>query len=291
MPASQTVFRELPQSVPSLAGRSSRSKHLDGWFLVGLLIAVGAAVAAISSAGIGLKYFLQPTGAVMVLGGTFGVILVAAPSRALLYSARRLLELFSTQPVNREVLIEKILTYARASRYGGMAALQEMIQTADDDFLREALQLATDVKDRAELQAILETGLRMRERQGEADAKTLEVAGGFAPTLGILGTVVGLIEVLRRFSNVESVSLGIGTAFVSTIYGLGLANLVLLPAAHRIRARVAETFEVNELIIEGVLCLFDQLHPTLIRDRLSPYLRKASGQANARPAPALPGSL
>lgn len=226
----------------------------------------------------------------MVLGGTFGVILVAAPSRALLYSARRLLDLFSTQPVNREALIEEIITYARASRYGGMAALQEMIQTADDDFLREALQLATDVKDRAELQAILETGLRMRERQGEADAKTLEVAGGFAPTLGILGTVVGLIEVLRRFSNVESVSLGIGTAFVSTIYGLGLANLVLLPAAHRIRARVAETFEVNELIIEGVLCLFDQLHPTLIRDRLSPYLRKAGGQAKARPAPALPGS-
>jgi chemotaxis protein MotA len=221
----------------------------------------------------------------MVLGGTLGVILVTTPSHALLHSARRVLELFSAQPVSREALIEEIVAYARASRFGGMAALEQTIQTAGDDFLREALLLAMDAKDRAELQAVLETGLRMRERQGEADAKTLEVAGGFAPTLGILGTVVGLIDVLRQFSNLESAGFGIGTAFVSTIYGLGLANLVLLPAAYRIRARVAETFEIHELISEGVLCLFDQLHPALIRHRLSSFLRKVDGQAGAARTP------
>jgi chemotaxis protein MotA len=104
------------------------------------------------------------------------------------------------------------------------------------------------------------------------------VAGGFAPTLGILGTVVGLIDVLRQFSNMQSVGLGIGTAFVSTLYGLGLANLVLLPAAHRIRAKVAETFELQELIIEGVLCGVDRVHPSLIRHRLNAFLRKQHGQ-------------
>jgi chemotaxis protein MotA len=106
----------------------------------------------------------------------------------------------------------------------------------------------------------------------------LEVAGGFAPTIGIIGTVVGLIEVLRHFANLQSVGFGIGTAFVSTIYGLALANLLLLPAAHRIRSRVAESFEIQELIIEGVLSLADNVHPALIRMRLSAYMRQKDAQ-------------
>ena len=105
------------------------------------------------------------------------------------------------------------------------------------------------------------------------DAKILEVAGGFAPTIGILGTVVGLIDVLRHFSNVASVGHGIGTAFVSTIYGLTLANLVLLPVANRIRARVADLFEVQELIMESVLALVDGVHPMALRQRLTSFLR------------------
>ena len=129
---------------------------------------------------------------------------------------------------------------------------------------------------------VLETELRMRERQGETDAKTLEVAGGFAPTIGIIGTVVGLIEVMRHFSNLQSVGFGIGTAFVSTIYGLALAKLLLLPAAHRIRARVAENFEIQEMIIEGVLSLTDHVHPALIRLRLSAYMRQRDVQLPRR---------
>ena len=101
--------------------------------------------------------------------------------------------------------------------------------------------------------------LQMAERQGEADAKTLEVAGGFAPTLGIVGTVIGLIDVLRQFANLTSAGYGIGTAFVSTIYGLALANLLLLPMAHRIRARVAEAFETAASKYLG-----DPLEPALL---------------------------
>jgi chemotaxis protein MotA len=119
----------------------------------------------------------------------------------------------------------------------------------------------------------------MNERHGESDAKALDVAGGFAPTIGIIGTVVGLIEVLRQFANLQAVGSGIGTAFVSTIYGLALANLLLLPAAHRIRARVAENFETQELIIEGVLAVIDGLHPALIRVRLNSFVREPKPNA------------
>jgi chemotaxis protein MotA len=134
--------------------------------------------------------------------------------------------------------------------------------------------MALDARTRDEVRSTLEMKLRLRERQGDADAKALEVAGGFAPTIGVLGTVVGLINVLRGFSNLSSVAYGIGTAFVSTIYGLALANLVLLPAANRIRASVADAFETDEMIVEGILGVMDRLHPSLIYERLSCFVRQ-----------------
>jgi chemotaxis protein MotA len=141
--------------------------------------------------------------------------------------------------------------------------------------------MSMDVKERSELESALENHLRLKERQGEADAKILEVAGGFAPTIGVLGTVVGLINVLRQFSTPSAVASGVGTAFVSTIYGLALANLVMLPAAHRIRARVAEAFETQELVMEGVLCLYDKIHPSLVRQRLRCFLRETAAEPGA----------
>jgi len=181
--------------------------------------------------------------------------------------------------VDREALIDEIIALATIARRGGIIALDSVIPKASNPFLREALQLAVDGQNRDELQTVLETQLRMNERHGESDAKALEVAGGFAPTIGIIGTVVGLIEVLRQFSNLQAVGSGIGTAFVSTIYGLALANLLLLPAAHRIRARVAENFQTQELIIEGILSIIDCLHPALIRAHLNSFVREPKSNA------------
>ena len=248
--------------------------RLDLGLLVGVAIAVSAVIAGVISTGVGLRYFLHPTGALIVLGGTLGVMLVTTPLHALANSLKRVSTLLLSKPVDRERLIEEIVGYARISRREGTMALEAIAPKSSNAFLRNALLLVLDVKDRAELQAALDLELRLRERQGEADAKVFEVAGGFAPTIGIIGTVVGLIEVMRQFSNVQAVGFGIGTAFVSTIYGLALANLVLLPTAHRIRARVAETFELQELMMEGVLYLVDTVHPSLIRLKLSSFLRE-----------------
>jgi chemotaxis protein MotA len=221
------------------AVRQQRSSAVDLSFVAGLVIALGATVAGICATQVGLNYFLQPTGAVIVLGGTLGVILITTPRHSVAHSARRIMNLFTVDEVDRDALIEEIISLARIARRGGIIALDSIIPKTTNTFLRDALELAVDGQNREELQAVLETQLRMNERHGDSDAKALEVAGGFAPTIGIIGTVVGLIEVLRQFSNVQAVGSGIGTAFVSTIYGLALANLLLLPAAHRIRARVA----------------------------------------------------
>ena len=239
--------------------------------ILGALVAVGAVVAGLASTGVGVSYFLQPTGALIVLGGTVGVLFITTPRRVLGQCVSRVMELFWDSGPDRDALMDEILSYAKISRRGGLLAIEPGIPAASNRLLREALKLALDVKTRAELQASLETQLRLSERQSDAEARVLETAGGFAPTIGILGTVVGLMDVLRQFSNLQAVGYGIGTAFVSTLYGLALANLLLLPAAHRIRARAAVSLETQEMILEGALCIFDEVHPALIQDQLRGY--------------------
>lgn len=250
------------------------ARGIDLYLLIGIAVALASVVAGISATGVHLSYFLQPTGVLIVLGGTCGVTMVTTPSRALWNSMRAVLQLISHSHVDKTVLIREILSLSRPVRSKGMLGIERVIDQIGNPFLRESLRLAVDVPDRDALKATLESKLRHRERHGEMDAKTLEVAGGFAPTIGVLGTVVGLIDVLRQFSNVAGVASGVGTAFVSTIYGLGLANLILLPAAHRIRANVAETFEADEMIVEGVQMLAEGLHPALLRERLIAFVER-----------------
>jgi len=257
-----------------LASEPARRAPLDFWVIAGIAIAVKTTVAGIASTGVSLRYFLQPTAAWIVIGGTLGVMLVTTPRHSLLHAIRSVGGLLRPAATNREALMDEIISFVRTSRVQGLLAAESRIEEASNPFLREMLWLALDIKTRAEFQSALETKVRLRERQGDADAKVLEVAGGFAPAIGVIGTVVGLIEVLRQFSNLNSVAVGIGTAFVSTMYGLALANLILLPAAHRIRASVAENFEIEEMIVEGGLCLIDGTHPSLVRERLAYYLRQ-----------------
>jgi chemotaxis protein MotA len=266
--AIEKSFGETPQTQQSL----------DGWMIAGIVIAIAGTIAGIKSTGVSLAYFFQPAGALIVLGGTFGIALITTPRSSLRHAAHRVADMLRSETANREALIEEIVSYAKAARLKGLVSIDRLVDGASHAFLRDTIRLAMDVKNREELQTTLETKVRLRERQGETDAKVLEVAGGFAPTIGVLGTVVGLIEILRQFSNLSAVALGIGTAFVSTFYGLALANLVLLPAAHRIRASVAETFELEEMMVEGGLCLFDGIHPSLVRERLNNFLRTTTGR-------------
>jgi chemotaxis protein MotA len=254
------------------AGRSG----LDVGMLAGIAIASIALVGGIAVTGVSAQYFFQPTGLLIVVGGTLGVMLITTPTAALLCTLRRTLSLFSVEIApDREKLIDEIVSYAKIVRAKGILAIEPSIDQVSHSFLRQALLLAMDTKERTEVQSDLENKIRQCERQGEAAAKVLEVAGGFAPTIGVMGTVVGLIDVLRQFSSLSTVASGVGAAFTSTIYGLALANLVLLPAAYRIRALASETFELQALMTEGALCLFDGMHSMLVRHRLYSFLNAA----------------
>jgi len=283
LPASVRPIRE--SNVPSRSGaiRSGADRSgPDRWMLAGLLIAAAAVIAGIAATGVNLRYFLQPTGVLVVLGGTLGVTLIATPRASLDRTVRCLGQLrtseFATGPLAREALVEELVSLNRIRRSKGLWGVEGEMQSIRNPFVRDVLLAAVDAGDRSEFQAAIETRIRLEERQREAGAKALEVAGGFAPTIGVLGTVVGLIDVLRQFSNMNGVTAGIGAAFVSTIYGLTLANLLLLPAAHRIRAQAAEIFETEEMILEGGLCIYDGVHPALMRSRLSAFLHRKEAE-------------
>ena len=268
MSTTAAVLKEVPEA-------PRRRPGFDLTMLAGIFIAAAALVAGIAVTGVRLAYFFQPTGALIVFGGTLGTIFLTTPRTALANAAKSAGRLFSAPESDYAALIEEIMQFVKHARANGLMAIEPLIERSRSWFLRDGLVLAIEVQQRADLEDALQSKLRLRERQGETDARVFEVAGGFAPTIGVLGTVVGLIDVLRQFSNLSSVAAGIGAAFVSTIYGLALANLVLLPAAYRIRARTAEAFERHELILEGVLCLYDRVHPSLVRERLEGYLRRS----------------
>lgn len=250
-------------------------RRLDLSMVLGMAVAVAATAAGIAATGVKAAYFLQPTGALIVLGGTLGVIILTTPRQGLIASARRVAELLWAPDVDRHTLMREIMGYVKRARALGVLNLEPVIAQATTPFLRESMLITLDAPNRDQLKTALEMKLRLRERQGESDAKVLEVAGGFAPTIGVLGTIVGLIDVLRQFSSLPSVASGAGTAFVSTMYGLGLANLILLPLANRIRARVAEAFETHEMIMEAMICIFDKMHPSLVQERLGFFLHES----------------
>jgi chemotaxis protein MotA len=273
--ADQRESRHLP------AVRTERG-GVDGGMLLGIAIAAIALFAGIAVTGVSARYFFQSTGVLIVVGGTLGVMLITTPLATLSLALRRTLHLFSpAASPNREDLIEEIVSYAKVVRIQGLLAIEAGIPQVSHGFLREALLLAIDAKGRAELQSALENKMRCCERQSEAAARVLEVAGGFTPTIGVLGTVVGLIDILRQFSSLATIASGVGVAFTSTIYGLALANLALLPAAHRIRARSMETLELQELMAEGALCVFDAMHPRLVRQRLYSFVDVLPTQTRA----------
>lgn len=246
--------------------------------LVGIAIAAASVLAGIAYTGVSLRYFLQPSGALIVLGGTCGVTIMATPHRALFDAIRRLAGMLRLQDAEPEALVDEIIRFARSARNTSLLAIEPSIGKARDPFLRQVLALALDSRNRNELKLTLDTMLRARERQGEGDAGVLETAGGFAPTIGVIGTVIGLIDVFRHFSDLSSVATGVGTAFVSTMYGLALANLLFLPAAQRIRGGMDQASLRDEIIAEGVLGMLDAIHPTLLRERLEGFLAKSSAR-------------
>ena len=184
-----------------------------------------------------------------------------------------------------------MIQYATKARKQGIVSLETEAAAIEDPFLRKALSLAVDGTDLQELRKMMEIDIALSEHTAEAEAKVWDAAGGYAPTIGIIGAVMGLIQVMKHLEDIKEVGHGIAVAFVATVYGVGSANIFFLPAATKLRTRMHEASLRKDMILEGVIGIVEGLNPTLIRMKLDAYnphpaAKKAKGPKTAdAPAP------
>jgi len=252
--------------------------------LGGLLLAAGGILGGLTLEGGKLTDIAQITALMIVLGGTLGAVMVTTPLKTLLRAAKSLGNVFFEHMQSPQQVIEEIISYATKARKNSIISLESDLERIEDPFLRKAISLSVDGTDLTELRKMMELDLSLHQRNGEATAKVYEAAGGYAPTIGIIGAVLGLIQVMKHLENIEEVGRGIAVAFVATVYGVASANLFFLPAANKIKARLHHTLHIKELMLEGVCSIVEGLNPKLIRVKLEAFAEEEAKSAKAAPA-------
>jgi chemotaxis protein MotA len=232
----------------------------------------------------------QGTAAMIVLGGTFGAVLVTNPLAVVMRAIAGLKNILIEQTVSPDSTIETLIQYATKARKNGIVSLESDAAAIPDPFLRKALGLAVDGTDLQEIKKMMEIDINLSEQSAEAEAKVWESAGGYSPTIGIIGAVLGLIQVMKHLEDIKEVGHGIAVAFVATVYGVGSANILFLPAANKLRARMHQMTLLRDMTMEGVIGIVEGLNPTLIRMKLQSFnqhpKKPAAAKAKGKPAPA-----
>jgi chemotaxis protein MotA len=180
-----------------------------------------------------------------------------------------------------------MVSYCTQARRHGILRLDSQLADIEDRFLRKALTFAVDGALPQVMRENMELELDLLDERELGAVKLLEASGGFAPTLGIMGAVLGLIQVMQRMDNVTEIGRGIAVAFVSTLYGLGLANILLLPLAGKLRIRIRERQIAREMVLEAVLAIMDGMGPRALRERLECYLAEEAIKVEAIAKPEL----
>ncbi len=247
----------------------------------GLVVAATALALGFSLEGGRLGQVLQPTAAVIVLGGTLGAVLVQFSIPLVRQAFKAFLQIFVEGGGEARTRMDHIVRLALQARRSGIVSLDPELKKIDDPFFRKTLMLAIDGVHARELRDIMDLELARLEEEDERLAKVWEAAGGFAPTVGILGAVMGLIQVMQRLDDMSEIGRGIAVAFVATLYGVGLANLFLLPVAGKLRGRAREAQRLRETTLEGILAMVEGASPRTLRERLG---AQAGERAPARVA-------
>jgi chemotaxis protein MotA len=260
----------------SKAKKGGVSTRPDLASLLGVVVGVGGILGGMLLEKGDIRHLYQVSAAIIVLGGTFGAVMVTTPMDVLIRAVKHVMLVFFDRTHSPSATIEEIIEYATQARKQGIVSLEQVAADVADPFLKKALNLAVDGIEMSQIRSIMELDLSLVEHEGEAEAKVYEAAGGYAPTIGIIGAVIGLIHVMQNLADIEAVGKGIAGAFVATIYGVASANLFFLPAGSKLRARMQGTVQIRELMLEGVLSIVEGLNPKLIRTKLDAYLQEQS---------------
>ena len=245
---------------------------MDKISVLGLLFGIVAIIGGQLLEGGHIASLSQPTALLIVLGGTMGAVMLQSPYTTFMRGMRMVRWVWYPPVVDHQQLIKQISNWSQVSRREGLLALEGVINQLKDDFSRKGLQLLVDGAEPERLREVLEVDISTFEVEMKLSARIWEAAGGYSPTIGILGAVLGLIHVMENLSDPSKLGAGIAVAFVATIYGVGLANLVFLPIANKLKAHIGRLIVQREMIVDGLVGIANGDNPRIIESRLKGYI-------------------
>lgn len=247
---------------------------MDKGSIGGVIVALAGIIAGLLIEGGNLGQILQPTAALIVFGGTMGAVLLQFPLKTVIAAFGGLGHIFAAPRKHDTQLINLLVSFANKARRNGVVSLDSDLKTIQDPFLKQSLMLAVDGTEPVELRKIMRVSLDSQLESEERMPAVFESAGGFSPTVGILGAVLGLIQVMQHLDNITEVGRGIAVAFVATIYGVGIANLFFLPFAGKMRIRIHDMHRRREMMLEGVVSILEGINPRMLEVKLGGFFNE-----------------
>ena len=245
---------------------------MDIFAVLGLVVGVGFILTAQAMEGGNVTQLLQVTAAMIVLGGTSGAIIGSFPVEDLKIAASSIKDVMMPPKVNFPALITEIVGFATKARKEGVIVLEKEAKHASDPLLTLGLEAVADGADPSLVQGMMENQIGQLDEKVTRASKVFEAAGAYSPTFGIIGAVLGLIQVMQNLSDPSKLGEGIAVAFVATVYGLFVANLIFIPASTRIKANFQKVLLGKEMMLEGILAIQAGESPALIERKLNSFL-------------------
>ncbi len=245
---------------------------MDILSLLGVLLAFAAIIGGNLLEGGHTSALINGPAMVIVFGGTLGAALLQTPLATFLRAFRMAGSVFVPPNVNRRTMIKKIVAWGNVARKEGLLGLERVSEVEPDVFVRKGMQLLVDGSEPEAIRAILDVELENREEDEITAAQVFSGMGGYAPTIGIIGAVMGLIHVMQNLADPALLGAGIATAFVATIYGVGIANLFLLPFGNKLKAHALNRSQYYRMVIEGIVSIAEGDNPRYIETKLQGYL-------------------
>ncbi|MDO8426510.1 MAG: flagellar motor protein [Deltaproteobacteria bacterium] len=255
---------------------------MDLLTVIGLVLGFGAIIGGQVLEGGSLHSIMQPTAAIIVVGGTVGAVLVNYSFSTFLLALKNARLAFFNHKADPKSTIKLISELAGIARKEGLLALESRVKRVEDPFLKKGLQLVVDGAEPKLTREILEIEIAYAEEYQNTSAKVFESAGGYSPTIGILGAVLGLIHVMENLADPSKLGSGIAVAFVATVYGVGTANLLWIPMAGKLKFKIREEAILKEMIIEGLIALSEGENPRRVEEKLAGFLRESDKKKQAK---------
>jgi chemotaxis protein MotA len=245
---------------------------MDFLSIIGVLLGFSAIIGGNLLAGGESGSLVNFHAFVIVVGGTLGATLLQFPPMVFFRGLRILVWIFKPQKLQLKTQMEKIVHWSSLARKEGLLGLEAVIDIEKDSFSKKGLQLLVDGNEPEVIRECLEVELTTKEHLDMQAAKVFEAMGGYSPTIGIVGAVIGLIHVMQHLAKPELLGSGIATAFVATIYGVGLANLLFIPVANKLKAHIFLASQAREMVIDGISSIAEGENPRNIELKLSGFL-------------------